>query len=202
MIEKLAMNMACFYVGNNYIPSSSLKAYKYGFEVLLSTVCNIGLVLGISIITRSFSGAICYMAAFVLMRRVGGGYHAKNHGACISLFAASFVFFSLVIKHLDSSLTDLFNLTCGAVCLVVLWRVAPVAAPNKPLSPKKKKRYEIISLAAGSGFLAVAIATYLIDRIPDGLVVYLFAGELAAILSMVAAAIKGKGKRNNEEHDS
>ena len=76
MIKKLANSMAYFYANNQYIPMSEINSYVYGFEILLSTVINIALVLIIASFLHLFIEAILFMGAFILIRNVGGGYHA------------------------------------------------------------------------------------------------------------------------------
>ena len=39
MIAKIAESMASFYAERDLIPAQDVTSYKYGFEILLSTIC-------------------------------------------------------------------------------------------------------------------------------------------------------------------
>ena len=75
--------MACFYIKHEYISEKEQNSYQYGFEILLSTIFNIAVVLCAAALLQSFLGAVLYMGSFILFRRVAGGYHAKKHWMCI-----------------------------------------------------------------------------------------------------------------------
>lgn len=197
MIEKLAKNMASFYVQKNYIPENERISYKYGFEILLSTACNIIFVLGISILLHSLAGAISFMVAFIILRKAGGGYHAKNHWMCITIFLTAFVVFFLIITLMDPNLIIQYNFTCVFVSALIIYIVAPVEASNNVLSAIKRTRYRIISIFVGSGFIVLSVITYLATWITADTATYIFSGELTAAVSMAVASIKGRG---GEDH--
>ena len=198
MIEKLANGMTLFYIKNNYISRMDINSYKYGFEILLSTVCNIVLAAAISILFKSLFEALFYLAAFISVRIVGGGYHAKTHKSCIFIFSSAFFSACLIIKLMVDSIIPLFNIFCAILSSLVIWKVAPVEAPNKPLSGTKRKRYEAISLVLGCLFIVLALISYLTILIPNSITVHLFLGELTAAFSMIA----GSRKRKEEEHEN
>jgi len=198
MIKKLANSMVCFYVKNNYISENETSSYVYGFEILLSTLLNTLLVLVAALFMHSFIEAIFYMAAFISLRTSGGGYHAKSHRACILTFTVMFIVFCLTINILDGKIPAMYSLFCSMVSAIIIWSVAPVEAPNKPLSSAKRKRYRSISLVVGCVFMVLALVTYLTSVIPE-ITVYIFSGELAAALTMVAGAITTTRKEDDYE---
>lgn len=198
MIERMARGMAYFYVRNEYIPAEELEAHRYGFEILLSTLCNIVLVLGLSVLFQSTPESCLYLIVFVLLRSVGGGYHAQNHKSCIAVFTVLYALFSLVILKIDSSAVLAYIYVFAAITLAVLLLVAPVESPNKPLSEKKRTRLKRRCALAGAGTFFVALGTFFLPQDFESSILYLFSGAFAAAMSMAAAAIRLS--RRKKEH--
>ncbi len=67
-----------FFARNNVIKSEDEEVYEYGLQLLLSTVFNGIIALILAIISGTVLQCICYLAAFVLLRKSAGGFHAKN----------------------------------------------------------------------------------------------------------------------------
>ena len=79
----------------------------------------------------------------------------------------------------------------------IIWKCAPAEPANKPMSEKKRKRFEKFSIAVASAFLLLSIIIFLTGA-SKGLYIFLFSGELAAALSVAAGSILGKGAKRNE----
>jgi len=192
MIGKIAGNMASFYARNDLISGDEIESYKYGFEILLSTICNILLVMAIAAVVGAVPGALCYMAAFALLRCVAGGYHAPSHAVCILEYAAGFAIFAAVAFFLPPLYSALYALVCSIASAAVILKWAPVEAPNKPLSTRKRLRLERLSLFVGAVFTLFAM-TISLAGLHSGLYIYVFSGELAAALSVAAGSRLSKG---------
>ena len=82
MIARLSKRMASFFARNNVIKSEDEEVYEYGLQLLLSTVFNGIIALILAIISGTVLQCICYLAAFVLLRKSAGGFHAKTHFGC------------------------------------------------------------------------------------------------------------------------
>ena len=90
---------------------------------------------------------------------------------------------------MSTTITEYYSVFCAIVSGMIIWRVAPVEAPNKPMSPSKRERYQAISLAVGSCFIVLVFVAFQVRIVPVGLAAFLFSGELAAAISLVAGAI-------------
>ena len=191
MIKKLANSMASYYAYNQYIPMGEINSYVYGFEILLSTVINIALVLIIASFFHSLFESVYFMGTFILIRNAGGGYHAKSHIACILTFTTIFTVFCLMFNILSNYIPHMYNIACSISSIIIIWYIAPVEAPNKPLSTSKRKRYKKISVMYAFGFLILALITNMINILPNKLI-YVFSGEFAASFTLIVGAIKRK----------
>ena len=192
MIKKLAKNIARFFVTKEYINPFEINSYQYGFEILLSTLFSIIPVLVLSLFFHSLLGALLYLASFILMRTTCGGYHAKKQSTCMLIFLSIFVIFSIGIRFLSNNIIAIYNMICTIISSLIIWKVAPVEASNKPLSYKTRRRNEKLCLAVGCIFMALSLTLYITITTPIIETAYLFSGELAAALSMIAGSIKQK----------
>ena len=119
-------------------PNCQRKKYIYGFELLLSSVIGIVVLMMISATEGLAFAWLPYLLGFVPVRITGGGYHAKTHFSCILSFSLVFLVFLL-----SSSFVDIQSITyilLSFLTLVITLAVAPVEAINKPLSKDKISR--------------------------------------------------------------
>ena len=198
MIDKLATNITCFYLKKDVIPQKEFDSYKYGFEILLSTVINIAIVLGVSVLISSPLEGILFMAAFIVTRSVGGGYHANSHRACIIIFTSVFILFCIFLRILDKEMVVIYCLLSSFISAITIAKIAPVEAINKPLSIRKRKKMESMSLIVASSFMIISLGLYYFSRIPGDMIACLLSGELAAAISMAVGAIINKKEGEHE----
>lgn len=119
-------------------PKSQEKIYIYGFELLLSSVIGIMVLMMISITRGTAFAWLSYLLGFIPVRITGGGYHAKTHFTCILSFSLLFLIFLLSSSFIDiQSITYIF---LSLTTLIISLAVAPVEAINKPLSNERRSK--------------------------------------------------------------
>ena len=79
MISKLAKSIAHFFVVQNITEESKEVIYAYGMELLLSDMLNTLIVLLIALISHTLPSVIVFVAVFMGLRKLVGGYHANSH---------------------------------------------------------------------------------------------------------------------------
>lgn len=134
MIAKLAKSTACFFVKNQLVEAEDEEVYAYGMEILLSTVFNLVIALGIALITNTFLPCLINLSAFVTIRIYAGGYHANTHEGCMLTLIMVQGIFVLIIKTISVETLKIFIPAMLIISIVIILRFAPVAHPNKPLS--------------------------------------------------------------------
>jgi len=102
MIARLSKRMASFFARNNVIKSEDEEVYEYGLQLLLSTVFNGIIALILAIISGTVLQCICYLAAFVLLRKSAGGFHAKTHLGCCCILAIVLSLFITFVKFVPN----------------------------------------------------------------------------------------------------
>jgi accessory gene regulator B len=183
----MASKLTSGLITKKVIPTDSNKVYTYGFELLISAVINILLVMIISIAFRGYYEWILFLAAFIPLRTTAGGYHASTHMKCIIVGSIAFaVLFFICRLQIDWTNTTLL---IAATSFSLLLLFSPVEARNKKLTVERRRRNRKISICIGCANLVIAIIAIFTDRLATVLNTY-FAGIFAAALSMIVARIQ------------
>lgn len=185
MIRSAAVALAKQWAKNGVIHAADIEAYQYGLELMISTLINISVMIGLSIAFGHVWLFIPYLAAFIPLRLSAGGYHAEHHLSC-TLFNAIVYFASLIVVNmLKSPVTNLACIIESCVSLSVIFLLAPVPARNKPLSTTERKRNRHISLGLGFLFLILCMLFYYTQILEHIWCKILFCGQAAATLLLV-----------------
>lgn len=185
MIQSAAVALAKQWAKNGVIHEADIEAYQYGLELMLSTLINIAVMIGLSIAFGHVWLFIPYLVAFIPLRLSAGGYHAKHHLSCI-LFNAIVYFASLVaVNMLKEPVAILACIIESCVSLILIFLFAPVPARNKSLSTAERKRNRHTSLGLGFLFLILCMLFYYTQILEFTWCKILFCGQAAATLLLV-----------------
>lgn len=197
MISKIAESFALFFAGKNVYKHDETEIYKYGFELLLSTILNVAGVIIISVFMGNFFEAVLFFAAFIPLRVTAGGYHAERHWSCFLIFNFTFLLFAIILKYINGNFILLYTIISAIISGMILWVLSPVEAENKPLSVQKKKKQRGKSLFIAAFDMALIIAFVYMPILPSSYIAFYISGMSAASISLVAAnATKKKSNRN------
>lgn len=126
---------------DNVISRKEINIINYGLENLISNLAGLLIILAIGAffhhITDSF---LVWVLAFPL-RKYAGGFHAKTRGRCFAtsvgmISISYFIFFQLE--------WETWAILCVALAFsIIIFFLAPVGNPNKPLDTLEQKMYRI-----------------------------------------------------------
>ncbi len=140
MISKLAKGIAHFFVINNIAEKSKEVIYAYGMELLISDILNTLIVLLIALISHTLPAVIVFITVFMGLRRFVGGYHANSHLSCMTTLVAVMLTFCFGICNATERIAMIVSIGFVVISIPVIFRFAPVAHPNKPMSEEKGKK--------------------------------------------------------------
>lgn len=92
--------------------------YRYGIEITISSMLNIVLVLLMGALTGHLLESVIYLAVFIAVRVITGGYHADTYFRCNLLMCSTFIATAFVF--------------------------CPVENKNKPIEKDKKPKFRAI----------------------------------------------------------
>lgn len=190
MLKRASDRMAAFFYTKGAIASESdVEVYSYGLELLISSVLETLSVILLSIPFGRFWTTLLFLLAFCPLRSFAGGYHAKTHAGCFMTLLVVYAVFLALSFFPRQSVMEIFSLAAVAVSVIFVVLFAPVADPNKPLSPPEIKKCRTVSLTMVSceAFLVFLLICLHVEKLFVFSISY---GLLTAALSLVAVKIK------------
>lgn len=145
MISDLSVRVTGVLLNNRIIEKQDEEIYKYGLELLISTVINLALVLFIGIIYGRFIQTILFLLEYCFVRRYAGGYHASTHGRCIATFSILYFLMLFITRVFHINDINIFIFLAGIVSNIIVFRLSPVEDENKPMEAYEVKRNSNIS---------------------------------------------------------
>lgn len=164
MIVRLADILTKFVGSYINIPSEMADVYRYGFEITISSILNIVLILCCGIITHDVLACVVYLFVFILIRIFTGGYHATSYLRCNIIMVVSFLltytlYRVLIDLNIDIKILEAILLANGLPIIVF----APVKNPHKKLTLNSLKRFRVISIVIYICLSALALAAILFE---------------------------------------
>ena len=146
MITSIAENIAAFFVSKGIIPKQKQDVLRYGFELIISTLVGILVILAAGAITGKFWYSVLFMAVFIPLRQYTGGYHADTYLQCNIKFIMTFLILLFVFSIIPAEMYVNVNCICTVLSLLIVILFAPIDNKNKRLSFKKKRKFKKISI--------------------------------------------------------
>lgn len=142
--EKITMHLEA----NNAFKSEDRAIYRYGIQQGLSIMLNLSTTLLLGIVTGMIWESIIFSAAYMLLRRYAGGFHAKTPARCYIYSSAMVLFALLGIKYVFDAI--LISICMFIVGSLIIFLFSPVEDKNKPLDAaewlvyQKRTRFYLI----------------------------------------------------------
>lgn len=192
MISKFAFCLANYFAEKNMYCIDKINIYRYGLELLISTMLNTFVILVISVIMNEIIGALLFCIAFIPMRLIAGGYHAKHHWSCILGFGAIFIGFMIFMHYMNDEYMIAYMLFSSVISSLLLWSYAPIEASNKPLKERQRQVQRKKSMTLACVNLAIVLLLYAIPQLNNLIQFLIFytSGALAASLSLAVASVE------------
>lgn len=137
------------------IDEAKADAYVYGYELLISSVVSILLVILIAAVCGDVRYALSFLIGFIPQRIYIGGYHATSHTRCYLAFTGLALICILLSNAIAAN--HLFRILTTAALLVISIFLSPIEAKNKSLGEKKKSSYKTIASILSSIDFLLAI---------------------------------------------
>ncbi|MCL1883106.1 MAG: accessory gene regulator B family protein, partial [Defluviitaleaceae bacterium] len=170
------------------------EVYAYGLEIFLSSALQLLAFIALGLIFGQLLTTIAFLASFIPLRTVAGGFHARTHFRCFLGFCAIYAVFLGLLHLIPAGLSGVMAMVFVGVAAIPVLVFAPLPDANKPVGSKKLKTYRRKSLVRffviAAIIAALGIASVFFDFVPVGIVLAFSIGQLAAAGSLVAAKMK------------
>lgn len=150
-----------YQVENMQIKEDEKEVYRYGYTLLKLQCMNLLIAILIGAAFQCISFLALFLTAFIPLRTYSGGYHAETAIRCTLLSAGMELVVAAVYRYgLLRQMGDILYLLVSA-CMVIIWRLAPLAATNKPLNANETAVYRRIA----RNILLIHLAVMIVCRI-------------------------------------
>ena len=180
-LTKLTNRIVDIIIASGSGKSDDREVYAYGIEIMLSTVINLLCIFTIAIIVGKIAYTIVYMVFFMGLRTVAGGYHAETHLGCLLVMLAAYGL-SLLVFFVPTTYYLWISFVMIVLSASLIFILAPVAHPNKPLDSDDMRRLRALSRSV----IALEIALILLGWV---VVPHLKVYTMAASMGMVTSAL-------------
>lgn len=163
------------------IDEAKADAYVYGYELLISSVVSVLLVVLIAVVCGDVRYALSFLIGFIPQRIYIGGYHATSHTRCYLAFSGLALICILLSKAIAAN--HLFRILTTVALLGISIFLSPIEAKNKPLSEKKRSSYKMVASVLSSIDFLFAIFSVLPDT--RSITVYYLSKWVLVIFSII-----------------
>ena len=165
----------------------------YGFELLLSNLSTMFIMLIISIIFGNILYVLSFICVFFVPRLFCGGLHANSHLKCSIMTNTIFISIILsklfVYMNLESAIVILSTLS-----LIPIIALCPVVNVNHPISKKTYKKNKKISIAISIINISVIIISFSVANFTE---IVIFSGVSFIWVSILILIESLKQRREN-----
>ena len=145
MIDRLSSRLCGVFVSAKVIGDDERELYTYGIRILAQKIIVIFYAVGLGGLLGVPAESALFILSFMLIRRYGGGYHAKTQMRCnIITFTAIFVGI-VVIRIVSLHTFSEMYLAVYAVSAALTAVLSPVDNDNKRLTVREKKVFKSVT---------------------------------------------------------
>lgn len=158
MIAFLGNKITDFFVYKKIVEKENKDIYQYGFEMLLSSLLTVFIVVIIGLFFNCLLEACVFYLVFATIRSYSGGFHANTYLKCkitfiivlLSVLSLSFILDNIILSIYSVIPIVIFN-------ILMLLKFAPIENKNKPIKDSDIKKHKIKSVLLNIFWLITAI---------------------------------------------
>lgn len=199
MISKIADRVSAFCVHNHWIPQQDKGLYQLGIDVVISTLLQTAVILGVGVIVHNVIGAALFLIVMQNIRSSSGGYHAKTRSGCLLAMVATYLMSRYVpIWVLGHHVELAYCAGCVMFSNLVFFLWEPIKNDRKVLKEGWRAIARKKSIAYLELWIVVSIGVYVVQKF--------WAVQVMTILLIISLLIIfckiGRRKRSEEEQSS
>lgn len=188
MIERLSNRFVDILVLNDIVIDSEKEIYQYGLFIIISSLLTTMAAVGIGLIVGQLFEVVIFLLTFALLRMYSGGLHADTFKQCFVYFIGIlglFIFAKWTITSLPYIVQAIFSTFAIVSSFILVFRYAPVAHPNAPLTETESIKYRQYSRIIW--FLESTVVSLLsINRVANSIAISI---SLALVMTSVLVVV-------------
>lgn len=158
----------------------------YGIQTLIDGAATLLVMIGLGVCLKKIELTLLYVIFTFVLARCTGGYHAKTRVRCMLVTILMYLVAVFLPQYMESRVSILWVSIIDMFCVTVVWLMAPVGHPDKPLGKMVSERNKKIARTF-SGGVALGVIVLCINRSLVGFA--LLVNLIEIVLSMMAGKI-------------
>lgn len=196
MLTKISKKMTSFFISKNAIKSDEADIYNYCFEVFLSTILNLTIIIIIAIATKTYLESLCFCIAFMCLRKTAGGFHAKTHCRCLLMLLFFYGGLLVMIKFVGEYYLFYISIIFIVFSIVAIMYLSPVDNVNKSLTlieKRTQRRKSFVYLVLFLAINCVMLVFYVTYVYAFSISYALFVVSISMIMGTIKNKVQKKG---------
>lgn len=194
MVKSYANKMTKYLIKNKKIKNNDFQLYLYAFEVLISSISNIVIILLIGAVFNRFIETLLFLLFYCPIRQFAGGFHTENYRRCLLFFITIYISNIFLIDKLISLKVTIPIVVMTFISFIGIVFMVPQEHRNNPLSTAERKKYKKIVMYIISFLLVISFISI------NHSITYVYGVYLSSVMVwifiMLILGIIKKGVRN------
>lgn len=192
MFKNLSDKAALLLITHNVIAEEKREAYTYGLELFFEKLFFYGIILIISLLTKTLVFSALFIFNYKMLRQYTGGFHCKTAELC--LVASVLIYLIVMLVYILDMDSIKFALTIGSlISSIIIFIFSPRESINRPLECEEKKKYRAMSIIIAAITLIIAAISYRLD------ISFLFYSTSCSLTADAVLITLSLGRCKNEE---
>lgn len=170
MINRIATRITEKFIDYKIIDKSSKSIYKYGLELIISSVLSVLLITTIGLVFFTIADVFIFLVIFIAMRSLCGGYHATSYVYCNIVSISSFLFSASLSSYFK--LSEITLIAIIPTCFFILAWISPVDNEYKKIEGDSYLKLKIASLIAYVIVASFSVVCYKLDHYCCSIILY------------------------------
>jgi accessory gene regulator B len=164
VFHKFAGMIAHYLIKNETIDKDQEDIYVYGYEIILSSITSLSLIIILGVLLHQIPNAIIFYIVFVITRLYSGGYHASSYLKCNTLFVVIFLCTLAISKFLYEFMSLIYLIILLTIYVGSILEYAPIDNDKKRLTKEDKLKYRKISISIAVCLTIITCILYFLAK--------------------------------------
>lgn len=190
-IIRLTSYIATTLAESGIVDKADAEICRYGIELFIISVGEILAVLLLSIFVGNFFETLLFFVGFAPLRLYAGGYHSDTRLRCFLVLLGVFFLITAIFRFVPIDTYQILICINSFFSLVIVFAFAPVINVKKTTTAEQASKFRKISVVICT-IESILLITLTLLNINNVYILALSYGQLAVVISMIAANIKSK----------
>ena len=150
MIVWLSRKLAGAMVDAGTVMTENREVYEYGLEILLSTAASVVCLMLAGAVLGRLTETIVFLAVFIALRSVAGGFHASTHMRCFLVMMGAYAAAITLLHVTPAASAGWVGMAVAALAFVVVAVFAPAPHENRPAGAAELRKFRVMRLLIGA----------------------------------------------------